>query len=145
MHPHELPPPPPRSSGLRGKWQPIGLAAAIGAGCIYVALVDPNTSTTFPQCPFKAMTGWDCPGCGVTRAVYALLHVDIVGALSHNVAFVLALPFILWALVVWGARSVGRNLPMFTWRPWMTVAGSILVVAFAVVRNIPQFEWLAAT
>ena len=141
----QLPPPPPRA-GLSRAWQPVGLAVALGAGCIYVALVNPNTSNAFPQCPFKAATGWDCPGCGATRAVYSLLHADLAGALSHNVLFILALPFILYAMVVWSVKRIwDTQLPMFKWHDWMTFAGAAMVLGFAVLRNLPQHSWLGAT
>ena len=53
-------------------------------------------------CPFKALTGIPCPGCGGTRALYAILHGDILEALYINplscvlIVFFAILPF--WAL-----------------------------------------------
>lgn len=32
-------------------------------------------------CPFKRLTGLDCPGCGLQRSVIALLKGDIPGSL----------------------------------------------------------------
>ncbi len=65
--------------------------AGLGA-CAYIATVDPNHSSAYPQCPTKLLTGLDCPLCGATRAVHSLLQGDLVGAMDHNLLFVLLLP-----------------------------------------------------
>jgi hypothetical protein len=63
---------------------PIAVAAAVVGATAYVGLVDPNTPGHYPLCPTKALTGFDCPFCGGLRAVHALAHGDIGGALNHN-------------------------------------------------------------
>jgi len=113
-----------------------------------VALFDPNgSSALYPRCPFNAITGLDCPGCGITRALHALASGDVVRALDHNLLFILALPVIAWLLVRWAVRGIGRTFPgpEPRWRPWMTVAAVVLLGSFWVVRNLPGLDWLAAT
>lgn len=52
-------------------------------------------------CPFKAITGIPCPGCGGTRALQSILNGDILHALYINplscllICFLCILPF--WA------------------------------------------------
>jgi hypothetical protein len=99
-------------------------------------LVDPNTHR-IPLCPLHAMTGLWCPFCGTTRAAYALLHAQPALALHDNALFVAALP--LFVLFWWRQRfAAARPLPRLVM--W---AGVVLVLAFAVVRNLPQGSWLA--
>ena len=51
-------------------------ATALGAGAV-VFFFNPSTHGFYPVCLFHALTGWNCPGCGGTRAAYALLHGNI--------------------------------------------------------------------
>jgi hypothetical protein len=112
-----------------------------------VALYDPSgSSALYPKCPFFALTGLDCPGCGITRALHALLTGDVGRALDHNVLFVLALPIVVWAIVASAVRRAGHHVPgpEVRWRPWSTVAAVVLVGGFWIVRNLPDLHWLAA-
>ena len=51
-----------------------------------------------PECYFYKMTGYYCPGCGGTRAVYSLLHFRLWTAFKYNPG-VVCLFFILAAAV----------------------------------------------
>ena len=52
----------------------LATAALLGLGVALVAAVDPHTSGRYPTCPFHAVTGLWCPGCGGLRAVHDLTH-----------------------------------------------------------------------
>jgi len=56
---------------------------------------DPLKYSFFPKCPFKAMTGYDCPGCGFQRAVHALLHGNFMQAIRYNLFLVIGVPYLL--------------------------------------------------
>ena len=45
-------------------------------------------------CPIKRITGFSCPACGSTRAIFSLLRLDIRGYMSYN-PFALPLLFVL--------------------------------------------------
>jgi hypothetical protein len=45
-------------------------------------------------CPVHALTGHDCPGCGMTRALLALAQGDPVASFRQHP---FALPVLLWA------------------------------------------------
>jgi hypothetical protein len=118
----------------------VGLAAAAGAGVL--ALVDAD-STSIPLCPLKALTGLDCPMCGALRAVSALTRLRVSEAFDHNLLFTAAVPLLVVGWVYWlvtSARGDGRRpLPA-----WATITAVVVLVAFAVVRNLPFFPWLAS-
>jgi hypothetical protein len=40
-------------------------------------------------CPLKFITGISCPGCGMTRAYYSLMQLDINKALHYHPLFIL--------------------------------------------------------
>lgn len=122
---------------------PVAAGAAVLAGCVALAVVDPAQGP--PICPFRALTGWDCPGCGGTRAAHQLLTGNLAAAVDLNVLAVLALPFVVWALWVVLVRAFGGpRLPMpAVSRRWSVVA-LMVVGAFWVVRNLAgtPFAWL---
>ena len=143
------PPPPPAETtrvrrGKTGIWIAGGVALA---GCIAVGVIDPNTTQILPACTFKATTGLDCPGCGMTRGLHALLNGDVLRALSHNILLVV----ILATSVVWFgwnaiARRTGRRVLHFEFNRNAWIAIGLAVVAFWVLRNLPwtPFNWLGS-
>lgn len=95
----------------------------------WLAFNDPS-SVPAPKCIFKALTGWDCPGCGSQRAIHALLHGRIVEAWRFNAALLLALPLCAaYAVGVPGVRRVAS-------RPSFGVAVALLFVAWWIGRNV---------
>ncbi|MEW5722540.1 MAG: DUF2752 domain-containing protein, partial [Thermodesulfobacteriota bacterium] len=50
------------------------LGAAGLAGATWLYLVNPAVSALYPPCPFHALTGLYCPGCGTLRGLNQLLH-----------------------------------------------------------------------
>ena len=63
-----------------------------------------------PVCPFKEVTGLDCPGCGLTRGVRQLVTGHPLASLDHNVLLVAIVPFVVWAWLAW-AGLVTRHVP----------------------------------
>ncbi len=120
----------------------IAMCAALG-GIWLLRTFDPNTAGSwFPSCLFHDITGWYCPGCGITRALHALVHLDVWRAFTMNALVVLSLPLL--ALMALQGTMQRRLLPaavqrvVFDGRWWI---GALLV--FGVLRNLPGFEWLA--
>lgn len=112
-----------------------------------VGIVDPNTTQLLPACAFKAATGLDCPGCGMTRGLHSLVRGDVVRSLDHNVLLV-ALLFITATVLVWNAiaRRIGRSPVRLEFRRATWVAIGLGVLAFWVMRNLPwaPFDWLGS-
>lgn len=74
----------------------IAIAALIG-GLAVVYCFSPAEYSFYPRCPIYFTTHWLCPGCGSTRALHALLHLDLRTALHYNALFTLLAPFLcLW-------------------------------------------------
>ena len=82
------------------------------ASALPLYFLDPSTSGLFPACPFRALTGMYCPGCGTLRALHGLLHGNIAGAFMLNPLTVLILPLVIYAFVSLVAEVLrGRPLP----------------------------------
>jgi hypothetical protein len=58
----------------------IGLSAVFLISMIW----RPADEPTFILCPFRALTGLPCPGCGMTRAFCALGHGELRRAIHFN-------------------------------------------------------------
>ena len=87
-------------------------AALAGVGVAWFTVAALRLGDTGPTpCPWRTLTGLDCPFCGATRAAASLAHGDVIGALDHNALFVLViLPLAVLAWGKWAARS-WRGLP----------------------------------
>ena len=113
-----------------------GLAAgALGLGALaYVGLGNPHQpGSLFPPCPFKLLTGWNCPGCGGLRMTHDLLHGEFSAAVVDNVYLLIGLPL----LAVWSLWQARRGRPVLS--PVLLVMLVVTATAWTVVRNLPGF------
>lgn len=121
---------------------PLGTAAGLALASAALRFRDPHESGSWGFCPFKAITGLDCPFCGGLRGVNDLTHGSVTDAWHSNALFVSLLPLVAVAWVAWFAgRWSGRGRPVSA-RTSNLVTGTLLVlaVAFAVYRNTPWGE-----
>lgn len=125
--------------------EPAGVLV-LGVGLFtYVGLKDPNESGHYPTCPFLAISGFYCPGCGSARAIHALVHLDIGTALSLNVFTVLVMiPIAVFYYVRWTSeRFLGRSVRKRMAHPafiWVLFFG---LMAFWFLRNLEPLAFLA--
>lgn len=90
----------------------------------------------FPKCPFKVLTGLQCPGCGSQRAIHALLHGDIAAAWRFNALLVAYIPILAVMIPV---QLMRRRYPRLYQRVFCsaTIWGTfIAVTGWMVARNI---------
>ena len=119
----------------------IGVAGLIGAG--YVASVDPNVAGHYPTCPFLAVTGLYCPGCGALRVVHALGNGDLTAALAANPFAVVGLAYVVLTWVLWFERTLTGRRPRWLAPPWVLYGVLGAILAFWVLRNLPGWTWLS--
>jgi hypothetical protein len=114
--------------------------AAAGSGVLvagalgYVALVDPhNTNSAYPFCPFKLLTGWNCPFCGGLRMAHDLLHGDLVASVADNIFLLAGIPLLAgWVLIRRRYGETALPIPAL-----LTIIAT--AVAWMVLRNLPGF------
>lgn len=118
---------------------PAAVGSAVTAACAFAAAVPPHGQGFYPRCPLYEMTGILCPACGATRAVSALCSGHLGAAVHDNLLLVALVPLLLLVWVGWMARSVGRRggLARLRWPPALQLVLPVLMVVFAVVRNLP--------
>lgn len=132
-------PQPTRRPGVGGV---LATGLALGGAAVTLAVVDPTEAGWLPACPFHAVTGWWCPGCGLTRATHHLLRGDVGAALAHH-AFV---PLVLAAIVVgwWTTLQAALGRPPAAWLQRVPrtvwVGLGVAIALYSVARNLAPFE-----
>jgi len=117
----------------------VSASAALVAVAVGVLRVfNPATAWFFPPCPFRALTGYLCPGCGTLRALHQLLNGHVAAAFRLNPLMMMLLPCVGYAGASDALEAVfGRGLPRVFIRPayiWLLLA---IIILFWIVRNTP--------
>lgn len=115
---------------------------ATTTGAFAVGYFNPTATRFFPACPFHALTGLNCPGCGLTRGFHALFQGDILTALHFNALLPVYLLLFLYLFVSLGLiliRGRGFNFCRFSSR---IIYGFLaLTLVFGIVRNLPFYPF----
>ncbi|MFT4257303.1 MAG: DUF2752 domain-containing protein [Pseudoxanthomonas sp.] len=127
--------------------RPLHLAGLMAAACAAAVgfwllwHFDPNApDSRFPGCMFRAFTGLYCIGCGTTRMLHALAHLDLPRAFAMN-PLAMALLSLLPLLGAWKLGWQPKAL-----RPLVTLLAEpkfwlVLLPAYWVARNLPWFPF----
>lgn len=128
----------------RARWAPYAVLAGVLGAVAYVALVDPDEQGHYPTCPFLALTGYYCPGCGALRMIHALSRGHMAEAFGRNALALVTLPLLGYVWVRWAvAARRGRPLQAKIVRPSALIAFAVVIVVYGVVRNLPFAHVLA--
>ncbi|HEX3799128.1 MAG TPA: DUF2752 domain-containing protein [Verrucomicrobiae bacterium] len=125
-------------------WLALAFPALAVAGVLFY--FNPSQNSFYPRCSLYVTTGIFCPGCGSSRAAFALLHGHLLTAMHDNLLFVLAMPIIAAYLFLSAKRWLKYEpLPRLILSPLMLKLLIAITVLFTVLRNIPAapFNWLA--
>ena len=122
------------ATARRRRQTALGTGALLAGAMVYTGVADPhNRAALFPPCPFKMLTGWNCPACGGLRMTHDLLHGHIATAVVDNIYLLVGIPALLAWLVF--CRYTGK--PVAT-KPMYAVI-VISAIAWTVLRNLPGF------
>ena len=95
------------------------------------ALVPPSWVESIPLCLFHHLTGWDCPGCGLTRACIAFFHGHFRQAIQYNALVIpILLLFAIYAAGQAMREFTGRSQTWFTPQGGRWVGGLFLLLVF---------------
>lgn len=121
----------------------VGGVLALGALAL-IRVRDPGVPGSYGLCPWLAITGMPCAGCGGLRAIHALTHGDLGAAWSFNalavvVLFAGAALWLRWTVLRWRGRPAALPaLPL-----WAVAAGVLAIVGFWILRLTPFGAGLA--
>lgn len=107
-------------------------ALIAAAGAVATLLIfDPAQCSWLPKCVFFELSGIYCPGCGATRALYAILHGDVMRSLRCNV--------MLFPLLITAALFLWK--PQWALKPFVAWSIAFAVIIFALLRNLPWYPF----
>ena len=124
----------------------IGVPLVIIGGATALFFLNPSEHSFFPKCSLYVATGFFCPGCGSTRALFHLTHGNLLEALRLNPG--------LMALITLGLTDYIRFVvSVIHGNPFQTLFGRLkllgalmgVMLVYGVIRNLPWplFESLA--
>lgn len=93
----------------------------------------------YPKCPFKTITGYDCPGCGSQQAIHNLLNIEILEAIKSNLLLVLAIIFSIPFVVINIYKNPDKRilaLKKLMYSNTTLLIILIIIIVFWIVRNI---------
>ncbi|HZA51873.1 MAG TPA: DUF2752 domain-containing protein [Myxococcaceae bacterium] len=109
--------------------------AVTGLVGLLVARFVPVARLPFWGCAFREMTGWPCPGCGLTRAADRISHLNFAGAWDANPLGTIAAVGFLVAILL-SALHLAFRMPMPSVRLTATErTGGYVLLALAVLLN----------
>lgn len=115
--------------------------------CLFIFIVYFYLNSIFGfsiPCYFHEITGYYCPGCGITRCLFSLLKLDLYKAFMYNQLVFILLPFLLFLIgyktyiyILDKPDKIIKNIPNIVW-----ILLLIVVISFGVIRNIGYFDFL---
>lgn len=127
-----------RPTTARRAGNAAALLVAVLAGVLVLRLPG---GTGLPACPLWQLTELYCAGCGITRALRALIHADLATAWAMNPLMIILLPVLTAQLLHlldllparWRPAVASTLRPL----PWL-----ILLTVYSVLRNIPVHPFI---
>ena len=86
-------------------------------------------------CLFRKLTGWLCPGCGITTLIMCLFHLDFAGAYRANEFLFLTGPLLIAQIAYYFImKAKGKSMPK--WNTVLVYLYAASLVLFGVLRNL---------
>ena len=125
------------ASTLKKRWLHVALTACglflllAGYGMFY------NVTGLGIPCMLHRVTGLACPGCGLTRAIAAVVRLDLAAAFTYNLLWPLYAAYFLWGGIAMAIAYVKRGeIGYLPGKTWMHVVILSVTVAYGILRNV---------
>jgi hypothetical protein len=114
------------------------LPALIALAAILLLCFPPAQYSFYPRCPIYELFHLQCPGCGATRAIAAILHGHFIEAMSLNALITLLLPFAAAYGILCYYRLLQRKVLRWPQPPPAVLYAALAAAAvFTLIRNLP--------
>jgi hypothetical protein len=113
------------------------MAVVVTAAAILMRF-PPDQSSFYPRCPIYEYLHLQCPGCGATRALAALLRGHFGEAMHCNALAMLLLPIAATYGALWYSSFLQRKPIRWPQLPQAAIYGAFAIAtAFTILRNLP--------
>lgn len=110
--------------------------------CIYFILEILMSNNIHFDCLILKYTGYYCPGCGISRMILSLFRGQFYQAFRWNpllfISLIIVIIYLLLSIFIKIKISDKNKLRIM-------ISYLIIVILFAILRNIPMFSFLAPT
>lgn len=127
-----------QNSVLNSMFTPKALSFGfLGLILISICFLPPQylLNNHFGFCLHREILGFDCPGCGMTRAIHFFLHMEFSKALQFNFAVLGLFPFLI-SQTLCQLTSLGKVKLIQTFTLYLFVALLIIVYLTRIVNLI---------
>lgn len=95
-------------------------------------------------CLFYEITGYYCPGCGITRLLFSFLKLDFYQAFRYNplIFILIIITGIYWLVKFILKKFINISIAIPNYVYYILL---VIVIIFGILRNIPMFDFLSPT
>ncbi|MCD8237132.1 MAG: DUF2752 domain-containing protein [Prevotellaceae bacterium] len=113
-------------------------AAIVGTMTAVYYLNDPARTVWCPKCVMLAVTGYKCPGCGVQRMFFHVLHGDVIAGIRYNyfAALVWVYALVLISGYIVPIKSYTKFIREHLVNRYVAYSYLILYVVWWIIRNV---------
>jgi len=123
----------------------FGIVSLILVTYVYYILY--NKYKIIIPCVFNEITGFYCPGCGITRMIFSVFKLEFYQAFRYNSLVFCLLPFVMFytfdATIKWITGNKNYLYLKINNKVWILLL--IITLAFGIIRNIYLFRFLIPT
>lgn len=112
-------------------------------GLITYYYLNQNLNFSIP-CLFHKITGYYCPGCGITRCLFSILEGKLYQAFMYNQLVFILLPFFIiyvtynsYIYIFNKKNKLIKKIPNYIY-----IILLIIVISFGIIRNLDFFPYL---
>jgi len=114
------------------------IAGIFAVSAIFASSADFPLIGNLYICPFKYITGYSCPGCGLTRAFLSTAHWHFIEALQYNALVLIFFPFLLYRFIQRISETFFHEYPQIKVPFFLFFVLASVILSFGAIRIIFQ-------